>query len=179
GHPGTRAFHPLQLMIGGRAFFVDANGQAGHVRSYAHRHEDYFAAFTAAGLIVRRCLEPRLDEQAVAMASGGLMPLAPDIFRHALLRLPEALVWELARASWPTAGGLGRRPDGRTFLRRRTPRSVGGARRRWLSLTPSAARGPSYRPSAPRQQDGRTVGKLVPATFPFQQLPIPLPSQAR
>ena len=101
--PGGRLvisdFHPLQLMIGGSAFFVDADGQAGHVRSYAHRHEDYFAAFTAAGLVVRRCLEPRLDEQAVAMASGGLMPLAPDIFRHALLGLPEALVWELARAS--------------------------------------------------------------------------------
>jgi ubiquinone/menaquinone biosynthesis C-methylase UbiE len=99
--PGGRLvisdFHPLQLMIGGSAFFIDADGRAGHVRSYAHRHEDYFAAFTAAGLAVRGCIEPRLDEEAVAMASGGLMPLAPEIFRRALLGLPEALVWELAR----------------------------------------------------------------------------------
>jgi len=100
--PGGRLvvsdFHPLQILIGGSAFFVDADGRPGHVRSYAHLHEDYLAAFAAAGLAVRRCLEPRLDDEAVAMASGGLMPLAPEIFRGALLGLPEALVWELARA---------------------------------------------------------------------------------
>src|SRR5262249_1239028 len=92
--PGGRLvisdFPPLQLMIGGSAFFVDADGQAGHVRSYAPRHEDYFAAFPAAGFVVRRCLEPRLHEQAGAPASGGLMPLAPGIFRHPLPRLPAA-----------------------------------------------------------------------------------------
>jgi len=100
--PGGRLvvsdFHPLQILIGGSAFFVDSEGRPGHVRSYAHLHEDYLAAFAAAGLAVRRCLEPRLDDEAVAMASGGLMPLAPEIFRGALLGLPEALVWELARA---------------------------------------------------------------------------------
>jgi ubiquinone/menaquinone biosynthesis C-methylase UbiE len=99
--PGGRLvvsdFHPLQLMIGGSAFFVDAGGRAGHVRSHAHAHEDYFTAFAAASLAVQRCIEPRLDEEAVAMASGGLMRLAPEIFRGALLGLPEALVWELAR----------------------------------------------------------------------------------
>jgi hypothetical protein len=31
------------------------------------------------------------------MASGGLMPSAPDAFRGALLGLPEALVWEAVR----------------------------------------------------------------------------------
>ncbi len=85
-------------MIGGSAFFVDAEGRAGHVRSHAHLHEDYFAAFAAAGFTVRRCLEPRLDEDAVAMASGGLMRLAPETFRRALLGLPEALAWEALRA---------------------------------------------------------------------------------
>jgi SAM-dependent methyltransferase len=99
--PGGRLivsdFHPLQILIGGSAFFVDSDGRPGHVRSFAHLHEDYLAAFAAAGLSVRRCLEPRLDDQAVAMASGGLMPLASEIFRGALLGLPEALVWELAR----------------------------------------------------------------------------------
>jgi ubiquinone/menaquinone biosynthesis C-methylase UbiE len=96
--PGGRLivsdFHPLQLMIGGSAFFVDANGRAGCVHSYPHAHETYFAAFTAAGLRVTRLLEPRLDEAAVDMASGGLMASAPDAFRGALLGLPEAIVWE-------------------------------------------------------------------------------------
>lgn len=96
--PGGRLvvsdFHPLQLMLGGNAMFFDANGRAGFVRSHAHAHETYFAAFTAAGLRVTRCLEPRLDEAALKMAAGGLLRAAPEAFRGALLGLPEALVWE-------------------------------------------------------------------------------------
>jgi ubiquinone/menaquinone biosynthesis C-methylase UbiE len=99
--PGGRLivsdFHPLQLMIGGNAIFFDANGRAGYVRSYPHAHEAYFAALAAAGLRVTRCLEPRLDDAAVKMASGGFMAAAPDAFRGALLGLPEALVWEAMR----------------------------------------------------------------------------------
>jgi ubiquinone/menaquinone biosynthesis C-methylase UbiE len=100
--PGGRLvvsdFHPFQLMTGGNAFFFDANGRAGYVRSHAHAHEAYFAAFTDAGLRVTRCLEPRLDETALRMAAGGLMGAAPDAFRGALLGLPEAIVWEAVRA---------------------------------------------------------------------------------
>lgn len=96
--PGGRLivsdFHPLQLMLGGNAMFFDANGRAGFVRSHTHTHEAYFTAITAAGLRVTRCLEPRLDEVALAMAAGGLMHAAPDAFRGALLGLPEAIVWE-------------------------------------------------------------------------------------
>jgi SAM-dependent methyltransferase len=96
--PGGRLvisdFHPFQLMIGGSAFFFDANGRAGFVTSHAHTHEAYFDAFVTAGLRVTRCLEPRLDETAVRMASGGLYDVAPDAFRGALLGLPEAIVWE-------------------------------------------------------------------------------------
>jgi len=99
--PGGRLvisdFHPFQLMVGGNAFFFDANGRAGYVRSYPHTHAAYFAALTSAGLQVTRCLEPPLDERGLRMASGGLMPSAPDAFRGALLGLPEALVWEAVR----------------------------------------------------------------------------------
>jgi ubiquinone/menaquinone biosynthesis C-methylase UbiE len=99
--PGGRLvvsdFHPLQLMIGGSAIYFDANGRAGCVRSYPHAHEAYFAAFTAAGLRITCLLEPRLDEKAVRMASGGFMDAAPDAFRGALLGLPEAIVWEAVR----------------------------------------------------------------------------------
>ena len=96
--PGGRLivsdFHPFQLMLGGNAMFFDSNGRAGFVRSHAHTHEAYFAAFTAAGLRVTRCLEPRMDEAALRMAAGGLMRAAPEAFRAALLGLPEAIVWE-------------------------------------------------------------------------------------
>jgi ubiquinone/menaquinone biosynthesis C-methylase UbiE len=96
--PGGRLiisdFHPLQLMIGGGAVFFDANGRAGCVASYCHAHETYFTALTAAGLRVTRMLEPRLDEAAVEMASGGMMAVAPNAFRGALVGLPEAIVWE-------------------------------------------------------------------------------------
>jgi ubiquinone/menaquinone biosynthesis C-methylase UbiE len=99
--PGGRLlisdFHPIQIMLGGTAFFFDANGRAGHVPSYPHTYEAYLDAFTAAGLRVVRCLEPRLDEPALKLAAGGLMRAAPDAFRRALLGLPEAIVWELVR----------------------------------------------------------------------------------
>ena len=105
--PGGRLvvsdFHPFQLMVGGTAFFFDAHGRAGYVRSYAHAHETYFTAFTAAGLDVTRCLEPRLTEPALAMAAGGLMPAAPEAFRGALLGTPEALIWEARRRAAGTA----------------------------------------------------------------------------
>lgn len=99
--PGGRLlisdFHPIQIMLGGTAFFFDANGRAGHVPSYPHTYETYLDAFTAAGLRVVRCLEPRLDEPALKLAAAGLMRTAPDAFRRALLGLPEAIVWELVR----------------------------------------------------------------------------------
>jgi ubiquinone/menaquinone biosynthesis C-methylase UbiE len=103
GHLVVSDFHPFQLMVGGNAFFFDGAGRAGYVRSYAHTHETYFAAFAAAGLRVTRCLEPRLDEAALEMAAGRLMPVAPEAFRGALLGTPEALVWQAVRDPAPPA----------------------------------------------------------------------------
>ena len=102
GHLVISDFHPFQLLLGGNAFFLDGTGRAGFVRSYAHTCEEYFAAFTAAGLQVARCLEPRMDEAAVEMAAGGLMAVAPEAFRGALLGMPEAVVWLAVR---PAARG--------------------------------------------------------------------------
>jgi ubiquinone/menaquinone biosynthesis C-methylase UbiE len=100
--PGGRLvvsdFHPIQLELGGTAFFVAADGTAGQVRSYRHRHADYLDAFAAAGLLLVRCLEPAMGEDDVLLVSGGLMNVAPDAFRDAFLGLPAALVWELVRA---------------------------------------------------------------------------------
>jgi ubiquinone/menaquinone biosynthesis C-methylase UbiE len=97
GHLVVSDFHPFQLLVGGNAFFLDGEGRAGFVRSFAHTHDEYFAAFAAAGLQVTRCLEPRMDEAALAMAAGGLMVAAPEAFRGALLGTPEALVWQAVR----------------------------------------------------------------------------------
>jgi|RhiMetdeSRZDD1v2_1073273.scaffolds.fasta_scaffold119208_3 ubiquinone/menaquinone biosynthesis C-methylase UbiE len=99
--PGGRLvisdFHPMQVELGGAAFFVAADGTAGRVRSYAHLHGEYLDAFAAAGLGVVRCVEPLLRADDVAVMSGGLMGVAPDAFRDALVGLPAALVWELVR----------------------------------------------------------------------------------
>jgi ubiquinone/menaquinone biosynthesis C-methylase UbiE len=99
--PGGRLvvsdFHPVQLQLGGTAFFIAADGRAGQVRSYPHRHADYLDAFAAAGLRVVRCFEPAMEEEHVLLVSGGLMHVAPDAFRDAFVGLPAALVWDLVR----------------------------------------------------------------------------------
>jgi ubiquinone/menaquinone biosynthesis C-methylase UbiE len=97
GHLVISDFHPFQMLLGGNAFFLDAKGRAGFVRSFAHLYDEYFAAFTANGLQVTRCLEPRMDESAIEMAAGGLMAVAPEAFRGALLGTPEALIWQAVR----------------------------------------------------------------------------------
>jgi SAM-dependent methyltransferase len=89
--------HPFHSALGFTGFFIAADGTAGAVRSHFHLHGDYLAAFAAAGLIARRCVEPRTDEHGVVMLSGGMMHLAPDAFTEALIGMPAAIVWELGR----------------------------------------------------------------------------------
>lgn len=88
---------PLHSLLGMTAFFVAADGTAGYVRSYAHTHAAYFAAFRTAGLSVEQCIEPTIDETGAAMMSGGLMDFASEAFRSALVGLPSALIWELRK----------------------------------------------------------------------------------
>lgn len=89
--------HPTMLVLGGSAFFVDAAGAAGNVRSHHHRHADYLTAFRAAGLEVLDCAEPAIEEEDLAALSGGLSDLAATAFRTAWLGVPNALVWQVAR----------------------------------------------------------------------------------
>jgi SAM-dependent methyltransferase len=111
--PGGRMIlsdlHPMISAIGGTAFFVAADGSAAYVRSYFHLHSAYLAAFQNAGLEVRQCIEPAVDESGAVLMSGGMMDLAADAFRDALVGIPGALVWELSRC-WATMryrGGAG------------------------------------------------------------------------
>ena len=99
--PGGRLvisdFHPVQVLIGGSALFVDADGRMGNVRTHHHAHGAYLDAFRAAGLAVERCLEPVDGDAEVAIKVSGLMGVAPEACRRALGGLPGAIVWELAR----------------------------------------------------------------------------------
>ena len=89
--------HPFHSLMGFTAFFLTPDGTAGAVRSHCHLHADYLAAFAAAGLVVRRCLEPLTDELGVALLSGGMLHLAPEAFADAFVGMPAALVWQLER----------------------------------------------------------------------------------
>jgi len=92
-------FHPFMIMLGGTAFFVAADGSAGYVTTYLHYHSAYLRAFQHAGLVVEQCLEPVHGENEVVLMSTGMMDVAGDAFRSALLGVPGALVWLLRRPS--------------------------------------------------------------------------------
>jgi len=89
--------HPLMLTLGGSALYQGADGTMGRVAGWVHRHEDYFAAFAAAGLEVRACVEPVWGEEELPMLAGPFYALAADAVRAAFLGLPGALVWALRR----------------------------------------------------------------------------------
>jgi len=87
--------HPFATgVLGWRAVFVDAAGARRMIPEYAHLHGDYVEALTAAGLVVRRLLEPGLTRrQARARAKGD----HPEVFEGALTGVPAVIVWEAER----------------------------------------------------------------------------------
>ncbi len=71
-----------------------ARGRRLTIPEYPHLHSDYVDGFTAAGLVVRRLLEPRLSAaEARARAKHGY----EDAFEEALTGLPAVIVWEVER----------------------------------------------------------------------------------
>lgn len=97
--PGGRLIvsnpHPFATAIlGWRAVFLDADGRRSMIPEHPHLHGDYVAAFDAASLLVRRCVEPRLSrEQARARAKKHRV----DAFEEALTGVPAVIVWEVER----------------------------------------------------------------------------------
>lgn len=87
--------HPFATAIlDWRAVFVDEQGERRTIPEHPHRHGEYIEAFAAAGLAVRRCLEPGLDRgQAAARAKAG----RTDAFAEALTGIPAVIVWEAER----------------------------------------------------------------------------------
>jgi SAM-dependent methyltransferase len=104
--PGGRliltALHPFQAHLGWHAPFADASGQRGFVREHAHTHADYLTAFTAAGLAVRRCVEPELGEEQVRAKRRAFRHI-PEAALAAYEGLPGVVVWDVERTSsdWP------------------------------------------------------------------------------
>jgi SAM-dependent methyltransferase len=98
GHLVVSALHPLQAFLGWHALFEDAGGRRSFVREHAHSHGDYLRAFAAAGLEVRDCLEPSLDEAEIRSKRRAYRHI-PDATAAAYLGLPGVLVWEVAK-SW-------------------------------------------------------------------------------
>jgi SAM-dependent methyltransferase len=94
--PGGRAIvsalHPFQAHLGWHAPFEDAEGRRGFVREHSHTHADYLAAFRAAGLEVRDCVEPELTPDQVRTKRRAYRHV-PDATLAAYVGLPAALVW--------------------------------------------------------------------------------------
>jgi hypothetical protein len=87
--------HPFATAIlGWRAVFVDGGGRRSMIPEHPHLHGDYIAAFDAAGLVVRRCIEPRLSE---AQAQARAKKHRVGAFEDALAGVPAVIVWEAER----------------------------------------------------------------------------------
>jgi SAM-dependent methyltransferase len=88
--------HPFQALLGWQAPFADAGGERGFVREHPHTHSDYLDAFRAAGLGVRRCLEPALTVDQVR-AKRRAFEHVPEAATQAYLGLPGVLVWHVQK----------------------------------------------------------------------------------
>jgi ubiquinone/menaquinone biosynthesis C-methylase UbiE len=95
--PGGRVIisdvHPVLRALGGAAFFRGSDGSSAYVRGHPHSHADYLDAFAAAGLALRRCIEPRFASAEVEMQPAAAF--APEATEAAYLGLSAALVWDL------------------------------------------------------------------------------------
>lgn len=87
--------HPFATgILNWRAVYMTANGERREIPEHAHLHQDYVKAFGAAGLRVRRLLEPALTpSQARARARLGRQ----DLYEQALTGIPAVIVWEVGR----------------------------------------------------------------------------------
>lgn len=103
GRVVTTDLHPVINELGGAAAFPVEDRRpdvaAGerltihYVSNLVHQVSEYLAAITAAGLRVKTCHEPRVDEAVVSFMAG--YEAFPDAFRQAFVGLPYLLVWEL------------------------------------------------------------------------------------
>lgn len=95
--PGGRLIiadvHPMCAALGLHAFFRAADGTRGCIRNHYHALSHYLAAFRAANLQVRECIETPWDEETIG--AQPTYPLIAEALQSALTGLPLLLVWEL------------------------------------------------------------------------------------
>jgi hypothetical protein len=63
------------------------------VREHPHTHAGYLNAFEAAGLQVRRCVEPQLSAVEVAAKRRAFRSI-PEAAVAAYVGLPAVLIWD-------------------------------------------------------------------------------------
>jgi SAM-dependent methyltransferase len=97
GHLIVSVLHPLQALLGWHAPFQGDDGQRWFVREHPHTHADYLHAFDAAGLRVRRCIEPQLSAAEVAAKRRAFQAI-PDATAAAYVGLPAVLIWDAEQA---------------------------------------------------------------------------------
>jgi hypothetical protein len=90
--------HPFQTHLGWQAPFADASGTRRFTREHPHTHANYLAAFRAAGLNVRDCVEPALGPQQVRAKRRAFEHL-PDATLAAYAGLPAVLIWDLQKGT--------------------------------------------------------------------------------
>jgi SAM-dependent methyltransferase len=96
GHLVISVLHPFLALLGWHAPYEDELGQRRFVREHAHTHADYVSAFTAAGLVVRRCVEPSLTAAEV-QAKRRSFRHVPAATLAAYAGLPAVLVWDTVK----------------------------------------------------------------------------------
>ena len=98
--PGGRLIvsnpHPFATgILNWGAVYTGADGRRIEIPEYPHLHADYVAAFSGAGLVVRRLIEPALTAtEARARAKLG----REDAYQLALEGIPAVVVWEVEKA---------------------------------------------------------------------------------
>ena len=90
-------FHPMSAMLGGGAFYRDANGHRGVVHQLAYGIADCITAFVQSGLEINACVERPWGEREIAMMQWATVLLKPETLGAALIGIPCALVFRLTR----------------------------------------------------------------------------------
>ena len=101
--PGGRmivsAPHPYVTgVLGWRAPLFDAEGNGHEMPEYYNTHEQYIEAFVGAGLIIKKCIEPRLSREQAKWNPAGLPTAEDDALQQALTGQPAVFVWDLVKA---------------------------------------------------------------------------------
>lgn len=99
GKLAVSAPHPfITGVLGWRAPLFDAEGNGSEMPEYYNTHEQYIAAFTGAGLMIRQCIEPKLSDDQARWNPAGHPTAEDTALEQALAGQPGIFAWDLERA---------------------------------------------------------------------------------